>query len=509
MIGQRFDSSMALRCPTTVHQSFQMNLLSTATLAFLFLSFSESMLVRPRHNIERMRRPVKADLSRVFPERHAVKLTPVDDAIVAGDSEKALALLKESLSPTEDLNKAIWEATLKGMTEVVKELVVYHGVNPATSNNALLKAAIKFGHFDIVKFLLSDDRVPVIQTAFIEAILTGDEEMVLDLINHPSFNPSYARNLPLFLSVKHNLPKVFKRLVKEPSVLDNQKDMIRALIAAYYGVEETGSYYDMLQQISDAMSKKVKSKLVNADIGNAIAILYLRSNSPAMVDWEGQTRGEMMDEIEGEHLNSEDSADLIDVLMPHFIQDFVDFGHDMIVMNNVWERCATAYGPESIFSKLLELDSEKCRDILIIYLREQVDIDDLAKRGFDLSCLERVGIVPRFHPSSSSKIEDTDDSEFLIPLATFKSSSDSSYSSEDSWTKSSSSSDSRESGDMDTDELIRSQLFGGDKQVSADREASRSDEDSECDLEEEERKLAEEEAELARLEAEFAESDSN
>lgn len=176
-----------------------------------------------------------------------------------------------------------------GITSLVKKLLK-DGINPATNNNHGIRLACRFGHTEIVRELLKDDRInPGVMNDYCigRASRYGYMEIVKMLMKNDRVNPADDNNGAVWSAVIHNNIDVVKELLKDdrvdPTIDDNNLlkhamsngylEIVKELIRFYpYTIKEilrpmaTPYYDDIIKLIEDyksvneSLRDKIKGK---------------------------------------------------------------------------------------------------------------------------------------------------------------------------------------------------------------------------------------------------------
>jgi ankyrin repeat protein len=106
----------------------------------------------------------------------------------------------------------VWAAQ-KGYTEIVKLLLADPRVDPTINNNNAVRFASEESHVEIVKLLLNDPRVDHTAVSFM-----GNLEMVKFLLENTSIDPSINDNAALTNAVYKNKTEIVRLLINDPRV---------------------------------------------------------------------------------------------------------------------------------------------------------------------------------------------------------------------------------------------------------------------------------------------------
>jgi ankyrin repeat protein len=131
-----------------------------------------------------------------------------------------LLLADSRVNPATDKNRALENAIRQGPLETVKLLLVDSRVNPSANNNKALKIAAELGRVDVVIFLLADPKVTStkgLQKAFREAAKYGHVDVVKIFLGVPKINP--LNTLLLWNVAQMGQTEVLRVLLADPRLL--------------------------------------------------------------------------------------------------------------------------------------------------------------------------------------------------------------------------------------------------------------------------------------------------
>jgi ankyrin repeat protein len=152
------------------------------------------------------------------------------DACDCGNLEVVELLLSDPrLDPCFKYNHVVRWASIKGDFELIKFLLSYKGskdgcmwsFNPSEDDNFVIKSVSEGGHLEIVKLLLSDERVDPSageNYAIRWASRNGHHEVVNILLKHTRVNPSTRENYAIRLASERGHVEVVKLLLADPRV---------------------------------------------------------------------------------------------------------------------------------------------------------------------------------------------------------------------------------------------------------------------------------------------------
>ncbi|KAJ3317332.1 hypothetical protein HDU76_001227 [Blyttiomyces sp. JEL0837] len=81
-----------------------------------------------------------------------------------------LTQLQDYPALSELLNICFYVAVVMGNADTVSKLINHHGIDPSSKRNTAMELASEYGHFQIAKLLLEDDRLAATEEAFAKAV---------------------------------------------------------------------------------------------------------------------------------------------------------------------------------------------------------------------------------------------------------------------------------------------------------------------------------------------------
>ncbi|MBT4963220.1 MAG: hypothetical protein HOI53_04195 [Francisellaceae bacterium] len=123
--------------------------------------------------------------------------------------------------------------TLKSIIDTGKKLI-WGSIDPTVNNNEPIISAVIYGHSEIVRILLNDDRVDLSlfvgeNSLLVKAVYAGHLSVVKVLLESQKVNPSNDGNLALKVSAGAGQPEILNELMKSERVNVSAKDIKDAI----------------------------------------------------------------------------------------------------------------------------------------------------------------------------------------------------------------------------------------------------------------------------------------